>query len=645
VQVSNPFFATNSQPAVLTMIPAPTGTNRIVANLDPNELTLAVEAGGLVTFVCEGTITLSQPITPSHDVIVDGSNYALTFSGRGNNQMLAIPAGVNVALRNLTFADGFAAQGGAISNSGALTATGVSFVSNTVVVAGGAIFNRGMLSLTGVMLSNNSANSALYPLLFGGFQEGTNDASGGGIYNTSGIVNLTNVIFSSNTANGSDLGTSALGGGLCNQSGTVMLQNVSFNNNISQGGSVSGDFVTQGAAYGGALYSDGGRVMGDAIACTNDAALTGNGSVQGVFPEVGAVGVPGYGQGGAFYLTNGIAILSNSWFVGNTANCSTTYNNPAAPSEGGALFNAGWTVLDDVTFEGNSCTGANGAPGSVLGNTPDSGQDGGPGSGGTGGAVYNMGLLAMTNCTFASNTVTGGDGGIGSTCGQCMPPYTGPNGAPGNALGGALANFGTATVVSNTFLNNLASGSGVDFGTIYSLCNLQIDTNTTPGESSFIVSAASAPFLALEPQSQVVAAGSTITLTALAVGSPVPTYQWAWDGTNLGYETTSTFVLTNAQPGESGTYWVEAMNSSGSETSAPVVLTILAAPITLTGSNLGSAGFSVSGTGVPGIDFIIEASTDLLDWQPLQTNPSPFTFVDTNAPAIPFRFYRAVVEH
>ncbi len=46
VQVSNPFFATNSQTAVLTMIPAPAGTNRIVANLDPNELTRAVQAGG-----------------------------------------------------------------------------------------------------------------------------------------------------------------------------------------------------------------------------------------------------------------------------------------------------------------------------------------------------------------------------------------------------------------------------------------------------------------------------------------------------------------------------------------------------------------------------------------------------------------------
>jgi hypothetical protein len=126
------------------------------------------------------------------------------------------------------------------------------------------------------------------------------------------------------------------------------------------------------------------------------------------------------------------------------------------------------------------------------------------------------------------------------------------------------------------------------------------------------------------------------------VGSPAPAYQWAWDGTNLSSETAATLVLTNVEALQSGTYWVEAMNSSGSETSAPIALTILSAPIALTGSSLGSAGFSVSGAGIADLSFIIEVSTNLVNWQPLETNLSPFTFVDTNAPASPFRFYRAV---
>jgi hypothetical protein len=257
-----------------------------------------------------------------------------------------------------------------------------------------------------------------------------------------------------------------------------------------------------------------------------------------------------------------------------------------------------------------------------------------------------MGLLEITNCTFNDNAVTGGSGGPGSICAECDPQFTGPTGASGNALGGALANFGTVTIFSNAFLNNSASGSGTDVGTIYSVCNLLIATNTTISPDTVdSVSNASTPFLALMPQSQVVVVGTTVTLNALAVGSPAPTYQWAWDGTNISSATAVTLVLTNAQPGDSGTYWVEAMNSSGSETSAPVVLTVSTTPITLTGNDLGTAGFNVSGAGIAGLNFVIEVSTNLVNWRPLQTNLSPFTFVDTNAPASPYRFYRAVLAH
>ena len=46
--------------------------------------------------------------------------------------------------------------------------------------------------------------------------------------------------------------------------------------------------------------------------------------------------------------------------------------------------------------------------------------------------------------------------------------------------------------------------------------------------------------------------------------------------------------------------------------------------------------------GVTGLNYSIQASTDLVDWVSLGTNVSPFTFVDTNAPLFPQRFYRSV---
>jgi hypothetical protein len=48
-------------------------------------------------------------------------------------------------------------------------------------------------------------------------------------------------------------------------------------------------------------------------------------------------------------------------------------------------------------------------------------------------------------------------------------------------------------------------------------------------------------------------------------------------------------------------------------------------------------------TGSNGPDYMIEASTNLIDWQPIwTTNPPvlPFLYTDTNSPAFPNRFYR-----
>lgn len=44
--------------------------------------------------------------------------------------------------------------------------------------------------------------------------------------------------------------------------------------------------------------------------------------------------------------------------------------------------------------------------------------------------------------------------------------------------------------------------------------------------------------------------------------------------------------------------------------------------------------------GVPGYNYAIEASTDLVNWTPLSTNASPFTFTDQ--PTAGIHYYRAV---
>lgn len=51
--------------------------------------------------------------------------------------------------------------------------------------------------------------------------------------------------------------------------------------------------------------------------------------------------------------------------------------------------------------------------------------------------------------------------------------------------------------------------------------------------------------------------------------------------------------------------------------------------------------FDIPGT--HGFTYVVEASTDLVNWIPVQTNTAPFTFVDPNA-NLSQRFYRAVGE-
>jgi len=56
-------------------------------------------------------------------------------------------------------------------------------------------------------------------------------------------------------------------------------------------------------------------------------------------------------------------------------------------------------------------------------------------------------------------------------------------------------------------------------------------------------------------------------------------------------------------------------------------------------STNGQFQFDISG--VTGLNYSVQASTNLVDWVPLGTNVSPFTFLDTNAAHFPQRFYRS----
>jgi hypothetical protein len=103
-------------------------------------------------------------------------------------------------------------------------------------------------------------------------------------------------------------------------------------------------------------------------------------------------------------------------------------------------------------------------------------------------------------------------------------------------------------------------------------------------------------------------------------------------------------AITNVQFTNEGLYGVVVTNSLGSVTNYPVSLTVYTnAAATLSGTlNPTNGEFQFNVSGVAGLDYTLEASTNLVDWVPLWTNASPFSFTETNTEAYPQRFYRSV---
>ena len=108
--------------------------------------------------------------------------------------------------------------------------------------------------------------------------------------------------------------------------------------------------------------------------------------------------------------------------------------------------------------------------------------------------------------------------------------------------------------------------------------------NTVPFTYTIVVAASSqpgsAPTFSAQPAAQNVIAGTTVTLSATATGTPAPTYQWQKGGTAIAGATGATLTLSNVQPSDAGTYTVVATNSAGSVTSTAAAIAVTSSTAT-----------------------------------------------------------------
>ncbi len=153
-----------------------------------------------------------------------------------------------------------------------------------------------------------------------------------------------------------------------------------------------------------------------------------------------------------------------------------------------------------------------------------------------------------------------------------------------------------------------------------------------------------APNIVTQPTNVTVSASGTANLSVGATGIPAPTYQWLRSGTNVSGATSATLAMPNAQSSDIGSYAVVVSNAAGSVTSVEVTLTVT--PISqpeITEATWNDSLLSLTVNGQSGLDYAVQLSTNLVNWQTVFTTNQPtlpFSWTDPNSGSYPAGFYR-----
>jgi len=135
-----------------------------------------------------------------------------------------------------------------------------------------------------------------------------------------------------------------------------------------------------------------------------------------------------------------------------------------------------------------------------------------------------------------------------------------------------------ATVSSFTRTNLLPADAGNYSVQVTNAAGMAISSNAA-------LSIIEPPAISAQPLSQAVAAGSNVTFTILATGTPPLIYQWQLNGSDIAGATTNAYTRPNAQAADAGSYIVAVTNGAGTVTSDEAILTVNTPPTLAAVSN------------------------------------------------------------
>jgi predicted outer membrane repeat protein len=274
----------------------------------------------------------------------------------------------------------------------------------------GGIANGGTLTVASCAVMNNSGSLVA---VIGSISGTAPVPVGGGIY-SSGTLTVSASAVS---------GNSALYGGGIYSSGTLTVS----------GGAVSGNFAVpffdpiSGLTFhamGGGIYNAGAMTVSGAAISGNTAETFGGGikaDGPGTISNSMVCGNSAGFEGGGIYSFLGLAI-SNSQLSGNSA------------LSGGGIFNFGTLTVSGCAFTKNSAT--------------------------DGGAIVNIGATTVRDSMFSKNTADLGAGISNSADGTLDIRGSSFTNNTASDSGGAIYNFGTATLQQSILSSNTAGTAG-----------------------------------------------------------------------------------------------------------------------------------------------------------------------------------------
>jgi hypothetical protein len=187
--------------------------------------------------------------------------------------------------------------------------------------------------------------------------------------------------------------------------------------------------------------------------------------------------------------------------------------------------------------------------------------------------------------------------------------------------------------------------NGLNTGTTYYFAATALDNSGNQSgfssEISAVAGTSGSIVITAQPANQSSALGQSASFSVAATGSSLA-YQWNLNGAAITGAITPVLTLTNISANQAGSYAVNITSGSGGTVSSSAAsLAVYATAAASLATPVVPAGqFAVAVSGVPGYQYVVQASTDLTNWTSLQTNQAPFNFVDTNAGQYSQRFYR-----